>query len=170
MLRVPASLARGAGKMTRGEESMAKRFGVDLKISRLMLLIGLMCERLQRFEESEQILGAMKAYRDDLPHPATFLGLCYISQGRVREALEELEAVRTAYPEFEMSKVLLGIAHRDAGRPGWQPLLREVIENGRDEFAVGLAQDTLGLEAGGVDAGGTSDTVESIPRELRVYA
>ena len=170
MASIPAPLARGAVTSRGGGERMAKRFGVDLKISRVMLLIGLMCERLQRFEECEQILRAMKAYRDDLPHPAAFLGLCYISQGRLREALEELEAVRIAFPEFQMSKVLLGIAWRDTGRAGWQPLLREVIDDGRDEYAVKLAQDTLDIEGDIPTVTGGGNTVESVPYEHRVYA
>jgi hypothetical protein len=149
---------------------MARRFGVDLKISRLMLLIGLMCERLKRFEEGEQILRAMRAYRDDLPHPGTYLALCYISQGRAREALEELNAVRAAYPEFRMSKVLLGIARRDAGKSGWQRLLEEVIEDGRDEYAIKLAQDTLDLDSPAVPTPHDGTTTSHIPHVQRVYA
>jgi hypothetical protein len=149
---------------------MARRFGVDLKISRLMLLIGLMCERLRRFEEGEQILRAMKAYRDDLPHPGTYLALCYLSDGRVHEALEELNAVRTAYPEFQMSQVLLGIAQRDAGQPGWQRLLEEVIADGRDEYATQLARDTLGLESATAVASHPDTTSVHIPHGQRVYA
>jgi tetratricopeptide (TPR) repeat protein len=126
---------------------MTKRFGVELKISRLMLLIGLMCERLQRFAEGERILRAMKAYRHDLPHPATYLALCYVSQGRLDEALRELEAVRAAYPDFQMSKALLGIALRDSGQHGWQQVLQEVIQDGHDEYAIKLARDTLRFAA-----------------------
>lgn len=151
---------------------MAKRFGVDLKISRLMLLIGLLCERRQRFRDGEQILRAMKAYRDDLPHPGTYLALCYMSEGRVREALAELDTVRAAYPEFQMSRVLLAIAHRDAGKSGWERLLEEVIEDGLDEYAVQLARDTLGLDSVAVAA--TTPDLETtsvhVPYGQRVYA
>jgi len=153
---------------------MTKRWGVDLQISRLMLLIGLMCERLQRFDEGEQILRAMKAYRDDLPHPGTYLALCQISQGRLREALEELEAVREKFPDFQMGKVLLGIAHRDAGKPGWRRLLQEVIDEGREEYAVKLAQETLGLDPGvsaapaGLASGDSA--ADRVPHAHRVYA
>jgi hypothetical protein len=149
---------------------MAKRFGVDLKISRLMLLIGLMCERRRLFREGEQILYAMKAYRDDLPHPGTYLALCYMSEGRLREALAELDAVRAAYPEFQMSQVLLGIAQRDAGTPGWERLLEEVIEDGRDEYAVQLARDTLGLESAAATTSHVETTSVHIPYGQRVYA
>jgi tetratricopeptide (TPR) repeat protein len=149
---------------------MTKRFGVDLKISRVMLLIGLLCERLRRFEEAEQILRAMKAYRDDLPHPSTFLALCYVSQGRLQEALQELDAVRAAYPEFQMSKVLLGIARRDAGQAGWERLLHEVIDDGHDEYAIKLAQDTLGLDTAAQATTGGGDGPNCIPYSQRVYA
>ena len=150
---------------------MTKRFGVDLKISRLLLLIGLMCERLRRFEEGEQILRAMKAYRDDLPHPATFLALCYVSQGRVREALQELEAVQQACPDFQMSKVLLGIAQRDAGRPGWRRLLEDVIRDGREEYAVRLAEQTLGLDPGtSTPLSSDGNVADRVPHAQRVYA
>jgi tetratricopeptide (TPR) repeat protein len=149
---------------------MAKRFGVELQISRLMLLIGLMCERLRRFEEGERIFRAMKAYRDDLPHPSTFLALCYVSQGRLPEALRELEAVRAAHPEYQMSKVLLGIAHRDAGKAGWQQLLQEVIDDGHDEYAIKLAQDALGLDTAVQSASSSADGLSDVPRTQRVYA
>ena len=152
---------------------MAKRFGVDLQISRVMLLIGLMCERLQRYAEGEQILHAMKAYRDDLPHPGTYLALCYISQGRLPEALKELEAVRATYPDFQMGKVLLGIAQRDAGQRDWRRLLQEVIDEGREEYAVRLAQDTLSLDPGAspIPQSTNTDTAShGVPHAHRVYA
>ena len=152
---------------------MAKRFGVDLQISRVMLLIGLMCERLQRYAEGEQILHAMKAYRDDLPHPGTYLALCYVSQGRLPEALKELEAVRATYPDFQMGKVLLGIAQRDAGQRDWRRLLQEVIDEGREEYAVRLAQDTLSLDPGASPTPQSTNTdtaSHSVPHAHRVYA
>jgi hypothetical protein len=112
----------------------------------------------------------MKVYRDDLPHPSTYLALCYVSQGRLREAQEELAAVRAAYPEFQMSKVLLGIARRDAGESGWQCLLQEVIEDGRDEYAIKLAQDTLGLDSSTAATPHGDTTTLQIPHAQRVYA
>jgi hypothetical protein len=150
---------------------MAKRFGVDLRISRLMLLIGLMCERLKRYEEGERILRAMQAYRADLPHPGTGIALCYISQGRLGEAMKEIDAVRTAHPEFQMAKVMLGIAHRDAGKPGWRGLLQEVIDDGHDEYAINLAQASLGLDPGTTTIASESEEVPvRVSHAQRVYA
>jgi tetratricopeptide (TPR) repeat protein len=151
---------------------MTKRFGVDLKVSRWLLLIGLMCERLRRFDEAEQILNAIKAYRDDLPHPSASLALCYMSQGKLRQALRELEVVRTDYPDFQMGKVLLGFAQRDAGQIGWQRLLEDVIRDGREEYAVKLAEAALGLELGtSVPAPPSAmPLAEQVPYAQRVYA
>jgi hypothetical protein len=141
---------------------------VELNISRLMLLIGLLCERLRRFEEGERIFRAMQAFRPDLPHPGTFLALCHISAGRLREALAELAAVRAKFPDYQMSKVLLGIAARDAGQAGWQQLLEEVVADGRDEFAIKLAQDTLGF-ASTAAATGAGERSDFIPHANRMY-
>jgi hypothetical protein len=149
---------------------MAKRFGVDLNISRLLLLIGLMCERLQQFEDGERIFRAMKAFRSDLPHPGTFLALCHVSQGRVSEALAELAVCRAAFPDYQMSKVLLGIAERDAGKAGWEQHLQEVIADGRDEFAIKLAEDTLGIDVASQSPSAGADGPNSIPHANRVYA
>jgi hypothetical protein len=150
---------------------MGKRSGVDLRISRLMMLIALMCERLKRYEEGERILRAMQAYRADLPHPGTGLALCYISQGRLGEALKEIDAVRAAHPEYQMAKALLGIAQRDAGKPGWREILAEVIDDGRDEYAIKLARDTLGLDPGTTANDSTSEGVPvGFPHAQRVYA
>jgi tetratricopeptide (TPR) repeat protein len=151
---------------------MTKRFGVDLKVSRWLLLIGLMCERLRRFDEAEQILNAIKAYRDDLPHPSASLALCYMSQGKLRQALRELEVVHTDYPDFQMGKVLLGFAQRDAGQLGWQRLLEDVIRDGREEYAVKLAEAALGLELGTSVPAPPSGMplAEHVPHAQRVYA
>lgn len=125
---------------------MAKRRGVDLRISRQMLQIGVMCTRLRRFETAERIIRAVKDFRDDLPHPGTTLGMALLSQGRSQEAIEELEAVVAAYPNHQLGKVFLGLAYHDAGRGGWELLLQEVIEDGRDEWAIELAQQSLDFD------------------------
>jgi hypothetical protein len=150
---------------------MGKRFGVDARISRLMLLIALMCERLKRYDDGERILRAMQAYRADLPHPGTGLALCYISQGRLAEALREIAAVRAAHPEFQLANALLGIAHRDAGKPGWRAILQEVIDDGRDEYAIKLAEDALGLDPGTTSsAAACGGEPVGVPHVQRMYA
>jgi len=149
---------------------MAKRLGLELRITRLMLQIGAMCTRFGRFDDAEQILLAVKAYRDDLPHPGSLLALNLVSQGRMHEAEQELEAVLAAYPHHQFGKALLGLVYRERGRADWERLPREVIDDGRDEGSIKFARETLGLEAPPDD---TSDSgghrSNSTPHAQRVY-
>jgi len=124
---------------------MAKRFGVELKISRLLLNVGLLATRLKRFAESEQILRAIQAYRADIPQPNDFLALCLISQGRLADAERELKASLATFPDCQMSKSLLGVVYRESGRrAAGDKLLQAVLDDGRCEFAMQLARLKLG--------------------------
>ena len=145
---------------------MAKRFGVELKISRLLLNVGLLATRLKRFGESEQILRAIQAYRADIPQPNDFLALCLISQGRLAEAERELQASLATFPEGQMSKALLGVVYRESGRvAAGEKLLQEVLDDGRCEFAMQLARLKLGPQHSA-----PADVGVSISHVHRMYA
>jgi predicted Zn-dependent protease len=152
---------------------MAQRCGVDLKITRLLLQIGVMCARLNQFADAEQIIRAVLAFRDDLPHPRTALAMSYLCQGRLHEAAQELEAGLAAFPQHQLGKAFLGLVYREAGRPEWRGILQEVIEDGRDEWAIELAQHTLGgseVSATSVAQGASTESRPVIPHAQRVYA
>jgi hypothetical protein len=151
---------------------MAKRFGVELKISRLLLDIGLMATRLKRFAESEQILRAIQAYRSDVPQPNDFLALCWFTQGRLAEAERELKSSLAAFPDNQMSKALLGAVYRATGRAAaGERLMKEVLDDGRCEYAMRLAK--IQMQLGGVPPGPTerapADTGVNISHAHRVY-
>ena len=141
---------------------MAKRYRVDLKITRLLLQIGLIRARAGGYDEALRIIRAVKAFRADLPHPGVALGLTLLYQGRMQDAQQELTAVLAAFPSHQLARALLGLVYRESGRGDWQSTLREVIEDGRDEWAVGLARACLKNAA----AAATSD----IPHAQRLYA
>lgn len=122
---------------------MAKRRGVDIRVSRLVLQVGLMCARLGRFKEAERIIRAIKAFRDEVPLPGTILAMSFYYEGRVPEALQELDAVLLAYPNHQLGKALRGLIYRKTGRPGGEQLLQQVIEDGRDEWAIRFARGCL---------------------------
>jgi tetratricopeptide (TPR) repeat protein len=151
---------------------MAKRFAVELKISRHLLNVGLLASRLKRFAQAEQILRAMQAYRADIPQPNDFLALCLISQGRLDEAERELKASLTRFPDNQMSKALLGVVYRESGRAGGDKLLQEVLDDGRCEHAMQLAK--IQTQLGGVPPGPSErapvDTGVSISHAHRMYA
>jgi hypothetical protein len=149
---------------------MGKRFGVELKVTRILLQVGSMCSWLRRYADAEQILDAVKAYRDDLPHPSSLLALNDLCQGRLREAQDRLETILAAYPNHQFGKALLGLVYRDRGLAGWQQLPTEVIEDGRDESAMKLARVTLGGEEPGSPASAGADrTYDPVPRVQRIY-
>lgn len=122
---------------------MAKRRRVDIRISRLVLQVGLMCARLRRFNDAERIIRAIKAFRDEVPLPGTVLAMSFYCEGRVQDALRELDIVLAAYPNHQLGKAFLGLIHKKTGRTDGERLLREVIEDGRDEWAIKFAQGCL---------------------------
>ena len=126
---------------------MAIRHGIDLKITRLLLMVGLMCGELGKSEEAAQIIRSMRNFRDDIPHPGSVLALIYLRQGRLQEAEQELDAVLAAYPDHQLAKALLGLVYREAGRADWRNVLHEVIEDGREEWSIRLARSVLGADA-----------------------
>jgi hypothetical protein len=129
-----------------GEICMSKSPGVNLKLTRQLLQVGVMSGRLGRHAEAERIIRAVKAFRSDLPHPGSALATVYLFQRRFQEAARELEAVLAAFPNHQLGRALLGLMYRELGRPGWRHLAEQVIEDGRDEAAMGLARFTLDIE------------------------
>jgi tetratricopeptide (TPR) repeat protein len=156
---------------------MAKRYAVDLKITRLLLQIGLMRARQGEFEDALCILRSVKAFRADLPHPASALALTHLYQGRLDDAERELDAVLSLFPAHQFAKALLGVVYREAGRSDWRNVLQEVIDDGRDEWAIGLARASLATDASSPAATPATSAPrasesprEHIPHAQRLYA
>jgi hypothetical protein len=125
---------------------MAKRLDVDLKVTRLLLEIGVMAVWIKRVQEGEIIIEHVKAFRDDVPQPGTAKAAGLIYQNRMEDAIDELESGLKRFPNHQVAKCLLAVAYADTGRPGWQALCKQVIEDGRDEWAIALARETLGYD------------------------
>jgi hypothetical protein len=125
---------------------MAKRLDVDLKVTRLLLEIGVMAVWSKRAEEGEIIIEHVKAFRDEVPQPSTAKAAGLIYQNRMDDAIEELMSCLKRFPNHQLAKCLLAVAYADTGRRGWQELCKQVIEDGRDEWAMTLARETLGYD------------------------
>lgn len=143
---------------------MAKRFGIDVKVVRLLLNAGLLCVQRKCFDDAKQIFQAVKAHSPDLPHPGVFLGLADFAQGHLVQAEQQLTASLADFPADQLGKAFLGAVYQQRGRSGWQRMLREVIEDGRDEAAIRFARSQLEL-AGVAD----SSVCEAVPHVQRVY-
>ena len=149
---------------------MAIRHGVDLKSTRLLLQIGLMCGELGRFSQAERICASVRDFRADIPHPGTVLALIYVRQNRMDDAEEELDAVLAAFPDHQLAKALLGLVYRETGRPDWRDVLQEVIADGREEWSIRLARSLLGADAPAYATPRAEDCKESAARMQRLYA
>lgn len=125
---------------------MAIKHGIDMTVTRLMLEVGLMCASGRDGHLAEQIVAAVRAVRTDVPHPRSTLGLVLLFQGRIAEAIDVLEEVLREFPYHQLGKSLLGYAYRETGRRGWEQLLKDVIDDDRDEWAIKLARETLGYD------------------------
>jgi predicted Zn-dependent protease len=125
---------------------MAQRLDVDLKVTRLLLEIGVMAIWIQRVDEGEAIIRHIKAFRADVPQPSAALAAGLIYQNRTQDAIAELEGSLARFPNHQLGKSLLAVAYADAGRRDWQALCKQVIDDGRDEWAIELARETLGYD------------------------
>jgi len=149
---------------------VAIRYGVDLKVTRLLLHIGLMCGEFGKFEEAQQIISSVRRFRDDIPQPGSVLALIYLRQGRLEAAEKELDAVVATFPDHQLAKALRGLVYREAGRPEWRDLLQAVIEDGREEWSIRLARSLLGADAPAYATVRENDADLCAARAQRLYA
>lgn len=148
---------------------MATRHGVDIKVTQLLLQVGLMCGELGRFEEAVRIIRTVKNFRDDIAQPGAALGFIYLRHGRLPEAEQELEATLAAHPDHQLAKALLGWVRREAGRPDWFEPLQQVIADGREEWPTGLARRVLGVAAPAPETPYGAQIQDLVARIERLY-
>jgi hypothetical protein len=125
---------------------MATKLGVDVRSIRLLLEIGVAACHQGPQAEGEAIVRGVQRYRDDIPQPAVCLVGAFYFQRRHEEAIAEAKAVLKRFPNCQMAKVMLGLSMFDAGYRDWEKLLKEVVEDGRDEWAIHLATTALGYD------------------------
>lgn len=126
---------------------MAQRYEVDTRITRLLLQVGLMCGRRGQFDDAQLIVGSVSAFRDDLPHPSIVMALCLLYEGKPELAQEQIERVLTLWPDHQIARAMLGLVYREIGNSEWSELMDQVIADGRDPWAVWLAQQSLGAQS-----------------------
>lgn len=126
---------------------MAQRYEIDTRITRLLLQVGLMCGRRGQFDDAQLIVGSVRAFRDDIPHPSVVMAMCLLYQGETQRAQEQLESVLRIWPDHQIARAMLGLVYREAGNGEWSELMQQVIADGRDSWAVWLAEQALGIES-----------------------
>ena len=142
---------------------------ITAEMYRLLLQIALLGAEVRDFDTATEIAVAVRNSHPDLPHARAVLAMICLSSGQKDEAFRELEAALELFPDFQLGKALLGVSMKAVGRSGWQALLEDVIEDGRDEFAVGMACEILGRPravAAGASIGSAPQPPDAAPGHI----
>ncbi len=111
---------------------------------RLLLQIALLGAEVGDAKATVHIAEALQNARPDLPQARAVHAMGLLSLGQRDHAVRELEDALERFPDFQLGKALLGVCMKVSGRSGWQSYLDAVIDDGRDEFAVGMACEVMG--------------------------
>ncbi len=106
---------------------------------RNLLGAGLIAVELQQFGAAERMCKALLCLRPDLPqaHCIGFFVECVTDLGD--RAMERMKKVLADFPDFQLGIALLGTYMKKTNMSGWQSMLESVIQDGRDDIAIGLA-------------------------------
>lgn len=111
---------------------------------RVLLQIGLLGAEIGNAQATIQITDGLMHVRPDLPQAHAVHAMAVLKLDQHDDAIRDLETALERFPDFQLGTALLGMCMKLGGRSGWQHYLESVIEDGRDEFAVGLACELLG--------------------------
>jgi hypothetical protein len=125
---------------------MAQKFGVDIRAIRVLLETGVLASYEGMHAEGEAIVREVQSFRDDVPQPGVCLISAFYFQGRHDEAIAEAKALLKKFPNCQMAKALMGTCMFSAGYRQWDVPLKEVLDDGRDEWAIDMARTVLGYE------------------------
>jgi hypothetical protein len=128
---------------------MASKWGVDIRAVRILLETGVAASYEGLHVEGEEIVRSICAFRDDVPQPGVCLASSFFFQKRFDESIAQCKITLRQFPNCQMAKAMLGTSMFSAGYRDWELPLKEVIEDGRDEWAIDMARNTLGYSPNG---------------------
>lgn len=131
---------------------------------RVLLYAAMLGTELGETSLAGDIAQSLIELRPDLPHAEIVLAVNEFSAGRHDHAMTRLEDVLEKFPNSQLGRAMLGTFMKTTGRVGWQALMESVIDDGRDECAVGLACAMLGrTNAGEPDTQDYANTFSAAP-------
>ncbi len=128
-------------------------------VYRTLLQFALLGTELGESAAAAEIATALSDLRPDLPQASIVLAMNDFCSGKMDRGIQALEATLEKFPDSQLAKAMLAVCWQVSGRSGWQPLLESVIEDGRDEYAIGLACAILGR---------TNEVADSLEEEPRI--
>jgi hypothetical protein len=126
--------------------NMAEKLGVDVRGIRLLLETGVVSSYEGLAAEGESIVRGVMRFRDDVPQPWSCLVGAFFFQRRFEDGIAEAKALLKKFPNCQMAKALVGACMFELGYRDWETPLKEVIDDGRDEWAIKFAATALGYE------------------------
>jgi hypothetical protein len=111
---------------------------------RLLLQTAMLGTQMDEIALAIDVAEALAELRPDLPHAPIVVAMSEFCAGRKDDGLHRLEVLVRQFPDDALSKAILAVCLQDTGRAGWQSLLESVIDDGRDEHAMGMACALLG--------------------------
>lgn len=126
---------------------MDKKLGISPGIVRALLEVAIMCTQLQRYDQAIAISRALVRFRPELPQPRALVAVAHFARaGGEKDAQRELEDMLKDFPDSQLAKAFLGAVCKQAAQPRGDALLKQVIEDGSDEWATRFACDALGYK------------------------
>lgn len=113
-------------------------------VYRILLQVALLGTEIGETARATEIAETLQELRPDLPHASVVLAMNDYYTGKKDEGIRALESTLVRFPDSQLTKAMLAVCLQNAGRSGWQQMLESVIDDGRDEYAIGLACAILG--------------------------
>ncbi len=133
----------------------------------LMRMRGYLLVTLDRLDDAESHYRAMAGNQPDSPEPGNDLAIVYRNQGRLYDALLELEAVLKAHPGFAQAyENLVIICARAEGRARVSPEAADFCRDFDHEAAKQRIQDIRDAEPRTVDRDGALEVLALKPAEV----
>ena len=111
---------------------------------RVLLQIALLGIEVGEAPSAVLISQSLAELRPDLPHAEIVISMHEFSSGKREPGIQRLQEILFKFPDSQLGKAMLAVCLEIVGRPGWQNLMESVIQDGSDEYAVGLACAILG--------------------------
>ena len=115
-------------------------------VYRVLLQFALLGTEIGKVSLAMDIAKTLSELAPNLPHAPIVLAMNEFAAGRQDAGIRSLEQILKKFPESQLGKAMLAVCLQNTGRAGWQELLESVIDDGRDEHAIGLACALLGRE------------------------
>lgn len=122
----------------------ARRKAADPALLERIAEAGFLAAEYGLDEQAERIFQCLVQLRPGRPSPLIALAMVHARRGWIEQAIEELRQVMAQFSECDLAKAMLGMVLLHARQPGALQLFEEVIANGSDAGAVGVANCCIG--------------------------